>query len=984
MLEVRLSGLRLGKIPVLIVCAGAVAVPAAVEDYAGRPIASITFAPPVQPFPVSELSEILTLKRNEPLRLADVRSTIERLFATGRYSDVVVDARIENGQVAVQIITSSNWFVGQVLAESSPSPPSPGQLVNATNLNLGTPFYAEDLPRSTANLRQALASNGFFRPKIEPRFSYENRTQQATIQFAIVPEERARFAAPVVRGNQQRPQPKIVSETHWKGWFGWRTVTDSRLQRGLERVLQSYRDRDYLMARVTLDRLDYDAATNSAVPVIQISEGPIVKVEATGAKVSGGRLKQLVPVFEEQAVDRDLLVEGAQQLTEHFQAQGYFDATVDFSLKPAGDGELRIQYAIDRGARHKLREITILGNRYFDLATLKERMYSTPAGLLWMRHGRYSAALLERDMDSIAELYRANGFREVKATSQLQDDYRGKKGDVAVAIRVEEGPQWFVESVEFTGAAKEDEEALRPMLQSAPGQPFSEANVAADRDMILAFYYDRGYANVAFEYGYSEAPGPARMNLRYQIAEGTRRFVREVLINGLQATHPQLVNRRIGINVGDPLSQTRLLDTQRRLYDLGIFAKVETAVQNPDGEEPSKFVVVDLEESKKYSATFGFGAEIARIGGGQSNLASPGGETGFSPRVSFDLTRLNLLGNAHTISFRSRISNLQDRVLVTYGAPQFRGRQNLDLSFTALFDSSRDKRTFSSRRWEVSTQIAQRWTRSKMFFYRFAYRRVSVNEDTLNINKDLIPLLSQPVRVGVFSVGYLDDRRDDPIDSHKGTYNTVDLAVASKLFASETDYLRLLARNSTYHRLGDRLVLARTFSFGLMTTLRNRPELPASPQDIPLPERFYAGGASTHRAFPENQAGPRDEDTGFPLGGKALLAIGTELRFPLIGQNISGVLFHDAGNVFTSVRDISWRFRQRNKLDFDYMVHAAGFGVRYRTPVGPFRVDFAFSPNSPRFSGCRGSRAELLFGDCKVSDQRINRFQFHFSMGQTF
>jgi outer membrane protein insertion porin family len=246
-------------------------------------------------------------------------------------------------------------------------------------------------------------------------------------------------------------------------------------------------------------------------------------------------------------------------------------------------------------------------------------------------------------------------------------------------------------------------------------------------------------------------------------------------------------------------------------------------------------------------------------------------------------------------------------------------------------------------------------------------------------------LLSQPVRVGVFSVGYVDDRRDDPVDSRRGTFNSLDLGVASRLFASETDYFRLLGRNSTYHKLGNRLVLARTLSFGMMTTLRTQPGLPQSPQDIPLPERFFGGGASSLRAFPDNQAGPRDLETGFPLGGKALLTFNTELRFPLFGQNIGGVLFHDAGNVYASLQDLSFRVLQRDKTDFNYMVHAAGFGVRYKTPVGPVRMDFSFSPNSPRFFGCNGTLADLIAHGCQsTTDQRINRFQFHFSLGQTF
>lgn len=280
-------------------------------------------------------------------------------------------------------------------------------------------------------------------------------------------------------------------------------------------------------------------------------------------------------------------------------------------------------------------------------------------------------------------------------------------------------------------------------------------------------------------------------------------------------------------------------------------------------------------------------------------------------------------------------------------------------------------------------QVGQKWTRSKTLLYRLAYRRVAVDENTLNIRPELIPLLSQPVRLGMFSIGYVDDRRDNPADSRKGTYNQLDLGVASRYLGSQADFSRLLARNSTYHPLGEKLVLARTFSFGWLNPLRIAPELSFEDQ-VPLPERFFAGGSSTLRSFPQNQAGPRDPVTGFPLGGNALLIFGTEVRFPLFGRNIGGVLFHDAGNVYSTVQKLSFRVSQRDLQDFNYMVHDAGLGVRYRTPIGPIRVDISFSPNSPRFIGCEGTREDLLFGECRPTRQRINQLQFHFSLGQTF
>src|SRR6478736_256769 len=111
-----------------------------------------------------------------------------------------------------------------------------------------------------------------------------------------------------------------------------------------------------------------------------------------------------------------------------------------------------------------------------------------------------------------------------------------------------------------------------------------------------------------------------------------------------------MVARVLKINPGDPLSPTAITDTQRRLYDLGIFAKVDAAIENPDGDTDRKYVLYNMEEAARYSLAFGVGAELARIGGCQTCLDAPAGQAGFSPRVSFDVTRINLWGEGHSVS----------------------------------------------------------------------------------------------------------------------------------------------------------------------------------------------------------------------------------------------------------------------------------------------------------------------------------------------
>ena len=244
--------------------------------------------------------------------------------------------------------------------------------------------------------------------------------------------------------------------------------------------------------------------------------------------------------------------------------------------------------------------------------------------------------------------------------------------------------------------------------------------------------------------------------------------------------------------------------------------------------------------------------------------------------------------------------------------------------------------------------------------------------------------------------------------------NTIELGAASGYFGSEANFGRILAQNASYYKLGRNWVLARSTRIGvempygapcstISTTTGACPTEVKASGYVPLPERFFVGGSNSHRGFAINQAGPRDPDSGAPLGGNAMFVNNIELRLPpvplaLVHGNLSFVLFHDIGNAFGTANEM-WknldRFSQRNQAscrdlsltatcDFSYMSQAVGVGVRYHTPLGPVRVDFGYNLNPPTFpvkDPCSG-----VTGTCTSipNVEEVHHFNFYFSLGQTF
>lgn len=951
------------------------------ESFEGKAVTGIVFDPPQQPYPLQDLLDRLPLRTGDVFHRRDLPEAIQKLFSTGRFADIAVDGSDLNGGVLLKFVTKRAYFVGQVTFAGVKEPPNNGQLDSATKLQLGRPYVDTDKFSAVESLQSELRRNGLYNASVRANTIFDDSTELVNLRFDIDSGSRARFEEPSISGHPERSVNNIVNSTKWHRLFafrGWHEMTDTRLQQGLDNIHKFYQKKDLLLAQVSLRQLEYHAATNTVKPDINIEAGPKVVIRASGARISRGKLKQLVPVYQERTVDEDLLIEGQRNIAQYLQAEGYFEATVTHSEEDGANKERIITYDIDRGARHKLVALEITGNRYFTRDTILERLYLTPASFPRFPHGRYSEALLQKDVRAITDLYISNGFRSVKVEDHVTDRYEGKLNHIAVSLHITEGAQTYISKIDIEGPSEQDQRHLRSILLSYSGEPFSEVSVATDRDNVLNYFYNNGYLNADFEYSVQQTSQPGRVNLKFVIHPGPQKFVRQILVGGLRITKPKVVFSRMELHPGDPLSFAKNTDTERRLYDLGIFARVDVALQNPGGEEASKYVLYELEEARRYSVNVGVGAEFGRIGGGYT-LDAPAGAAGFSPRLTLGVSRLNFRGIGHTISFQSKLSNIEQEAALSYIAPQLAGNSSLTLTLSALYDSSHDIRTFSAVRREASVQLGERLSKANTLQYRLVFRRVTQGD--LLIDPLLVPLLAQPVRVGLFGLSFIQDKRDDPGDAHRGSYTTVDAGYAGRFLASQTEFTRLSLRNSTYYPITRDLVFARSTYFGWNARI-------SGSRQIPLSERFFAGGATSQRAFPENQAGPRDLETGFPIGGNAVLTNNLELRFPLIGDNLGGVLFEDAGNVYDDIHNISFRFRQKNFQDFNYMVQSIGFGFRYHTPIGPVRVDLSFSPDSPRFVGYKGSLEDFLNpatrGNLPRVTQRINQFQFHFSLGQAF
>jgi outer membrane protein insertion porin family len=1015
------------------------------SEYEGRTVRSIKL-PGVPESDTEHLLRLIAQKAGEPLNRDRVRDSIRILYSTGRFADIQAEAVPSGDGVVLTFTTAPNFFVGAVSVEGAPSRPTANQIINASKFQLGELYTMERRNRGLENIRHLLQENGYYQAPVTAESTSNPATQQVNILVHIAALAQAHVGIVTVTGTSGLTAGEVEKIAHIRP--GDR-ITATLVNNALQRLRKKFQKQAKALAQVSITQQTYNEKANAVDFTFQIDPGPEVVIYATGYGIGRRIMRKEIPVYEEDAVDDDLLNEGKRNLLDYLQTHGHFDATVDIE-KNSGPQVLRVIYRVNPGPVHSLVKVDITGNKQFlDTAKLRSYLQIQPA-TRFLNHGRYSGTLLKSDVATLESLYRSNGFRDVKIDTRVVDDYHGPNR-LAVEIHIDEGPRTLVGEVHLTGNQRISANQL-PEMNTQPGQPYSEEDLANDRARILNYYFNSGFPNATLDITTKPSSSePNREDVTFAVQEGERFRVSRILIDGTEHTREYIVQRQLQMRPEEPLSQQALLDTQTRLYNLSIFSQVDTAVQNPEGTDPLKNILVQLQEAKRYTFTYGAGFEFET--GIPSGVTAPQGTTGVNPRVTFNVTRLNLFGRDQTLSFESHVGRLEQRGLVSYTIPELFNNEKFKLINTVFYDNSLDVATFTSQRLEgkinVHQQIGSLGTEPgtrpgpNTITYAFDFRTVKASHFARDFNPGEIQLFSLPARVGGPGFTFIHDRRDNPLESTKGEYFTLDAFVATDFFGSrseasvpgdptelasyKTNFGRALGQYSTYYAFGpghgqQRFVFARSTTIGIAQPFSGTRVLPpgACPLNqageptctgiatIPLPEQFFAGGGNSHRGFGLNQAGPRDPTSGFPVGGTALFVNSLELRFPetslpYLGEGFGFAVFHDMGNVFTAPHDmikglLRWHqddpglclsggtanpscVTQFNNSGYDYTSHAVGLGLRYRTPLGPLRFDFGYNLNPTRYFEAFGTTNTTT---PTTETQRLGHFNVFFSIGQPF
>jgi outer membrane protein assembly complex protein YaeT len=872
------------------------------------------------PLPESlDLENLIEIEVGEPLDAERIRHTLRNLQATGSASEIELYTRDDpaQGGLVVVLVFRAVVLVEEVRITGELGLPR-DDLRRVIPQAEGEPLSEERVLRGVYELKDLYQRSGYF---------------QGTARVSVDTDEARRRSVVIYHvSSGARATVRTIAFDHPVDPFAPATlVKQLRLKPGDFFRRQTAREdaerlQDWLLrqkhgaARVDPPLEEYDSGTNSVKLTYPISVGPKISLVVIGADEKTLRRKGLLPFLGESGYDEALVLQAVNRLKSYFQEQGHYDVKIDTEEKRTSS-ELQLTFRIDPGPVYTLREIDLSGNEEVPDDELRQVMITGERALLRPGSGRLVQHELDEDVENLRRYYALHGYLKAEVGPPAVER---QDGDLWLVIPIREGPRQRVVNLTFEGVEELDLEALKKNLPLKENEGFHPVLLESTLDAIRAEYAVRGYTQAQVSARQDWDPDHRLVDVAVQVLEGPRQVADRIIVRGNERTEGDVIRRSLDLKQGDPISDVKLLEVERNLYRLGIFSRVDVELIRAGLDTTERDVLVRVEEGKPRTLIYGIGWDsVDKI------------------RGLFGFNHSNLLGRAYSLRTDLRWSQRNQRFRFIFNQP-YLGEYPVSLTSTLFYEgeAKRQEQPYDVTRYGARTE-AVRVFGNRRLSLGVDYRTVELENVDPGVVSNEIERRNQPYQITSLVPTFFWDRRDDPISTSRGWSTLVQLQYAFPAFETDTEFLKLSVQQTQFFDLGRQNVVAASVRFGGIEPFKSLAAQPDDPlrefpsRNVPIPERFVAGGDATHRAYGFRELGirgktllPRASGSGFvPVGGDGLFLVNLEYRFPLFGD-FGGTVFFDSGNVWADWRSIS----------FSDLKNGAGLGARYLSPIGPIRA----------------------------------------------
>lgn len=890
-----------------------------------------------------DLRNYIEARAGMPFSREVVDTDVMRLMLTGKFRDIqaqVEEVSLPTGEKGVKVIYTfvPKTIIKEIIMEGNRAL-SRDALLTAMVLREGaefrragapktpgapSPALKEDLDRWTQAVKDAYRKEGY--PQSEVSFKAED--VEGGVRIIISVSENY----PVLASDIRFMEDVYYDEDALKGTIPLKVghiVKEFLLEESVRSLKEFYRKNGFWGATIGRPAVTRLESGMDVRVVFSVKAGDKYGISFSGAShVKAKKLMKSIDLEGGIAVDY-----WAEQMERAYREDGFLFAKITPVVSPGrGPREKDIYFIVAEGPRIRLMGISFRGNAGISSNALLAHMATRPWTLKgWLSdlisgentNGIYTEERFRKDIQAIHSLYQSRGFLEVRI-EDVRPDINRDNGTMNVAVDVTEGPVTTLDAVEFEGVHSLPTGILLTTLHMKQGAPLDLMAVEMGKRGIVAKYRKEGFFFAAAEAHVDLDKKAGKARVIYAVREGRRLLVGRIIIQGTDKTRDYVIVREVTFKTGDPYTQEGLLESQRRLTRLGYFNRVSLT---PIDRDTVRDILIKVQEGNTAQASVGVGyGNVDGLRGfievSENNITGRGRAATIRLDGAHDVIRY--------VEGRDSLSGSwnEGRVTLGYREPYlFRTKVHGRADLIPFEYQNRRYVDFAIQKSSGILGIDYSFTESLKgdLLYEFEIRRLSGR-----------PLgAGEPglLQLAVLSPIVFYDIRNDPFNPRRGQILSLQTDWAETLFGSKESFVKVTGKWGYFNPVFDNIIGSLVARVGYAFPYRQSTALP-------LERRFFTGGANSIRGFVEDSVGPVTTTTvnnvtsSFPAGGNILLNVTLESRVPLWGS-LGLALFTDWGNV--------WEGPDRFALgSFADVRKSAGFGLRYKTPIGPLRADLGF------------------------------------------
>ena len=565
---------------------------------------------------------------------------------------------------------------------------------------------------------------------------------------------------------------------------------------------------------------------------------------------------------------------------------------------------------LDLAPRWRLRNLRLEGNAHVSDGALEAAMVTKPRPwfALWREYPEFDPVAFRVDLERVARVYQNRGYYEARILHDIELPPEGLA--VTAVVWIDEGPAVHIGrvDVELGGEpiAPEEKEQLLKTFPVKEGDVFTQELYDAGVANLRGYYRQNGFARVTVTRASRVDLATHLADVTYRLESGPPSVFGDVTVSGNKGVSEDVIRREIAFTKGAPFRQSQLDDTRDQLSALSLFSSVR------------------LDEDESMNPEVDYALKVTEMPPREIRLGI-GYDTEEQVRGLASWRHYNFLGGARQLGFAARASFISRTLLADFLQPHYPiHSMRTRLLFAETQD---DEDAYTLLRTRVSPRLEWQPTRR---FTGYVFHRTEFDHltDVSRAIKNFLPgVAPENAFLSGLGIGFDWIRTDDMFDPTRGFVLKLGFEPVGGPFGGDVSFVRLVGEVRLYHEIVGKLL-------GMVRVRAGAADPIAGDQEIPLYERFYAGGINSVRGYGRWRVGPLIDDE--PVGGRTLAEASVELRHP-ITDTISGVVFFDGGQVSLD----SWDF------PFDDLQYGTGPGVRIKTPIGPLGVDLGFPLDPP-------------------------------------